>query len=110
MKSLYAVLGFGALLMLMAFTNVAEKKSQLLSAVDEQISLFGNKRSYYAANYSADDVEEYDRSLADMKSERKAFEKDLDEWLSAREKTGDADSLTTVLLGHLVKLCKLPEY
>ncbi|MCR5569587.1 MAG: hypothetical protein K6G31_09975 [Paludibacteraceae bacterium] len=110
MKSLYAVLGFGALLMLMAFTDVADKKTQLFSVLDTQISGFDKDRSSIAEDYSADDMSEYDGDLSELKSERSLVEKDLDEWLSVREKTGDADSLTTVLLGHLVKLCKLSEY
>lgn len=103
---------FGALFMLMAFTDVADKKKQLFSILDYQISGFDKVRSSYAANYSADDMEEYDGTLSELKSDRNMVEKDLDEWLVAREKIDNpaADSLTTVLLDHLVQLCKLPEH
>ena len=104
------MLSFGTLFVLMAFTDVADKKKQLFSILDYQISGFAKVRSSIAEDYSADDMSEYDGDLSELKSERSLVEKDLDEWLSVREKTGDADSLTTVLLGHLVKLCKLSEY
>lgn len=98
--------------MLMAFADVADKKKQLFSILDYQISGFDKVRSSYAASYSADDMEEYDGTLSELKSDRNMVEKDLDEWLVAREKIDNpaADSLTTVLLDHLVNLCKLPEY
>ena len=104
------MLSFGALFVLMAFSDVADKKTQLFSVLDTQISGFDKDRSSIAEDYSVDDMSEYDGDLSELKSERSLVEKDLDEWLSVREKTGDADSLTTVLLGHLVKLCKLSEY
>ena len=112
MRNLFLMLSFGALFVLMAFSDVADKKTQLFSVLDTQISGFGKVRSSYAANYSADDIEEYDGTLSELKSDRNMVEKDLDEWLVAREKIDNpaADSLTTVLLDHLVKLCKLPEY
>ncbi|MBR6042906.1 MAG: hypothetical protein IKP37_09765 [Paludibacteraceae bacterium] len=111
MRNLFLMLSFGTLFVLMAFTDVADKKKQLFSILDYQISGFAKARSSIAEDYySADDMREYDRDLSELKSERSLVEKDLDEWLSVREKTGDADSLTTVLLGHLVKLCKLSEY
>lgn len=110
MRNLFLMLSFGALFVLMAFSDVADKKTQLFSVLDTQISGFDKVRSSIAEDYSVDDMSEYDGDLSELKSERSLVEKDLDEWLSVREKTGDADSLTTVLLGHLVKLCKLSEY